>query len=435
MARQKKFRLPKPPRAYSLSAPARKSVLRQFFSRVFCRRNIIILSEHKTQHVPVHPLLQISLLSGFVIFVTWVAYSTGSYVTAQQVLEEKNRKLANASQEKERIGAEFALLRRDLANVLNKGKAGKQADYAKLVQEQYAQGAAPQPVDLATLDKDAANKESTGDDAADQQNAAIAPIIARVEFLENKVQELQEVHDGMIADIRTTTGGKIKELETIIAKTGVKSAPLVRSAEIKVKREEQARARYNRTGDFKADAESNVDGAVDAGDGKGGPYEPVSTTSMLRDRDTDLYFNLKRMMVLNEVVSAMPLAQPIHSARQTSGFGTRIDPFNGRLARHTGLDFAGSYGSPILASADGVVKTAGWQAGYGKAVDVVHGYGFSTKYGHLSAVSVKPGQHVKKGQVIGREGSSGRSTGSHLHYEVRYNDTPLNPKNFLTARR
>jgi murein DD-endopeptidase MepM/ murein hydrolase activator NlpD len=156
---------------------------------------------------------------------------------------------------------------------------------------------------------------------------------------------------------------------------------------------------------------------------------------MLRDRDTDLYFNLKRMMVLNEVVSAMPLAKPINNARMTSGFGTRIDPFNGRLARHTGVDFAGFYGAPILASADGVVKTAGWQAGYGKAVDVVHGYGFSTKYGHMSSITVKAGQYVKKGQVIGREGSTGRSTGSHLHYEVRYNDTPLNPKNFLTARR
>jgi len=102
------------------------------------------------------------------------AYSTGSYVTAQQVLEEKNRKLANASQEKERIGAEFALLRRDLANVLNKGKAAKQGDYAKLVQEQYAKGTTPQPVDLATLDKDSGSKDTFGEDA-DQQNAAIAP--------------------------------------------------------------------------------------------------------------------------------------------------------------------------------------------------------------------------------------------------------------------
>lgn len=388
----------------SRPAGARKSRLKTTLGRVFCRRNIIIISEHKTAHVPVHPVVQLACLAGALGFVTWAAYSTGSYVTAQEVLQEKERKLATTSEENKRIEAEFALLRRDLSKMLEEGDGKELGEYAKMMSEQYnadgsvvAGGAKPS--------------------RAAEQNS----IMARIEYLENKVKDLQQTHNGMIADIRATTGGKIKEFETIIAKTGVKATPIMRSAEAKVKRDEAARERANR-----------ARAAQQAG-GQGGPFVPSSTGAMLRENDAELYFDIKRMMVLNEVVSAMPLARPIGAARTTSGFGTRIDPFNGRLARHTGIDFVGPHGTPILASADGVVKKTGWQNGYGQAVDVVHNYGFSTKYGHLSAITVKPGQYVKKGQMVGRQGSTGRSTGSHLHYEVRYNNVPLNPKNFLTA--
>lgn len=374
-------------------------------SRVFCRRNIIIISEHKTQHVPVHPALQLIGLSALIAFITWVAYSTGSYVTAQQVLAEKNRKLATTSQENERIGAEFALLRRDLVKLLKEGEQGDLGEYAKMMTEQYNEDGTP--VNILAGDKKRGDKSGA--------------ILARIEYLENKVQDLQETHDNMIADIRATTGGKIKEFENIIARTGVKSDPLVRSAEIKVKRDEQARERYKRTREAAAD------------DAQGGPFVPTSTGSLLREQDTELYFDIKRMMVLNEIVSTMPLSRPIGAARLSSGFGTRFDPFNGRLARHTGQDFAAPTGGNVFAANDGVVKDTGWQSGYGKAIDVTHGYGFSTKYGHLSEILVKAGQRVKKGEVIGKVGSTGRSTGPHLHYEVRYNNVPLNPKNFLTA--
>ncbi len=402
MARHDTMKMPKAPRSPS----TRKSRLRMALGRVFCRRNIIIISEHKTQHLPVHPVFQLVCLTGFITLITWFAYSTGSYVTAQQVLKEKDKKLATTSEENARIGAEFALLRRDLVKMLEEGNDEDMGEYAKMMTEQY--NADGTPVSVATA------KTKRGIDQS--------VIMSRIEYLENRVKELQETHNGMIADIRATTGGKIKEFETIIARTGVKADALVRSAEAKIKREEQARERYNRTRE-----------AANADEPRGGPYVPERTGTMLRETDTNLYFNIKRMMVLNEVVGGMPLARPIGKARVTSGYGTRIDPFNGRLAQHTGLDFVGSYGTDILASADGVVKDAGWQSGYGKAIDVTHGYGFSSKYAHLSAIVVKPGQRVKKGQVIGKQGSTGRSTGSHLHYEVRYNDRPLNPKNFLTA--
>lgn len=398
----------KKPRRSAHTATSKRSSIRLFFSRLFCKRNIIIISDHKTQHLPVHPTLQLLGLVACISFVTWASYSTGSYMAAQAVLREKDKKIAITSEENERIGSEFALLRRDLSKLItenNKGNKGAMGEYAKMMAEQYNADGSPK------IAAEASAESSSGID----QNA----ILSRIEFLENKVKHIQDVHEEIMADIRTTTGGKIKELESLIAKTGVNSSPLVKQAELRAKQQEQQKERYERT---------TREG------GSGGPFIPAQTANTLKTEETDLYFNLKRLMRLHDVVSAMPLASPMpKNTRITSGYGTRVDPFNGRLAKHTGIDFAGPYGSAVRASSDGVVKEAGWQSGYGKAVDIVHDFGFSTKYGHLSKWLVKPGQRVKKGDVIALQGSTGRSTGTHLHYEVRYNDRPLNPRKFLQA--
>ncbi len=115
----------------------------------------------------------------------------------------------------------------------------------------------------------------------------------------------------------------------------------------------------------------------------------------------------------------------------TASFGERIDPFNGEGASHSGVDIGSSYGHAVVAPADGVITFADFQGGYGKAVMMDHGHGISTRYGHLSGFAVTPGQHVHRGDTIGYVGTSGRSTGPHLHYEVRINDTPVNPYKYL----
>ncbi len=117
--------------------------------------------------------------------------------------------------------------------------------------------------------------------------------------------------------------------------------------------------------------------------------------------------------------------------RVTASFGERIDPFNGEGAFHMGVDIGSSYGHPVIAPADGVVIGAEFMGGYGKAIILDHGHGISTRYGHLSGFAVTAGQQVHRGDTIGYVGSSGRSTGPHLHYEVRINDTPVNPYKYL----
>jgi murein DD-endopeptidase MepM/ murein hydrolase activator NlpD len=115
----------------------------------------------------------------------------------------------------------------------------------------------------------------------------------------------------------------------------------------------------------------------------------------------------------------------------TGSFGERIDPFNGEGAFHSGVDIASSVGQPVIAPADGTVEFADFLGGYGRAITLDHGHGITTRYGHLASFAVVAGQHVHRGDTIGFVGLSGRSTGPHLHYEVRINDTPVNPYKYL----
>jgi murein DD-endopeptidase MepM/ murein hydrolase activator NlpD len=115
----------------------------------------------------------------------------------------------------------------------------------------------------------------------------------------------------------------------------------------------------------------------------------------------------------------------------TSSFGQRISPFTGRLQMHEGLDICARPGTPVKATAEGVVIYGGWKSDFGKLVTIDHGYGYRTRYGHLSKIYVKNGQRVKRGETVGAVGSTGRSTGPHLHYEVKVRGLPVNPKTYL----
>ena len=166
--------------------------------------------------------------------------------------------------------------------------------------------------------------------------------------------------------------------------------------------------------------------------GQGGPLEPVG-----KDSDStfkQLFSSWKKLDNLQVGAIAVPSEKPVKIAAFTSGYGTRADPFNGSVARHMGIDLAGPMGTPIYATADGNVSAAGFNSGgYGNLIKLDHGRGIETRYGHLSAILVSAGQHVTRGQLIARMGSTGRSTGSHLHYEVRIEGKAVNPIPFMKS--
>jgi murein DD-endopeptidase MepM/ murein hydrolase activator NlpD len=139
------------------------------------------------------------------------------------------------------------------------------------------------------------------------------------------------------------------------------------------------------------------------------------------------------MASLERGLQEIPQVMPADIRSISSGFGYRRDPFNGHAAMHAGLDFRAPYGAPIHAAADGTVSFVGTKSGYGNVVEVSHGNGMITRYAHMSRFASRVGQDVKAGDVIGRIGNSGRSTGPHLHFEVRINGNAVNPRPFLES--
>jgi murein DD-endopeptidase MepM/ murein hydrolase activator NlpD len=169
----------------------------------------------------------------------------------------------------------------------------------------------------------------------------------------------------------------------------------------------------------------------------GGPFVSYRLSPNASPFEKQVYrINVARAQLerLTRTVVAVPLRKPVEGEIDTtSSFGVRIDPFLGRPAMHTGLDFRGDTGEAIRVTAGGMVVSAGWSGGYGRMVEVDHGNGLSTRYGHMSEIDVKLGQVLKVGQTVGRMGSTGRSTGPHLHYETRIDGEAVDPQKFLHA--
>jgi murein DD-endopeptidase MepM/ murein hydrolase activator NlpD len=173
---------------------------------------------------------------------------------------------------------------------------------------------------------------------------------------------------------------------------------------------------------------------VDADD----PYGDASeiNTSALGPADvgfSNLFTSLQRLDGQAKASNNIPSGRPVAKLSLTSNFGVRSDPFNGGARMHKGIDIPGPTGTPIYATADGIVSRAGWASGYGNLVQISHGGGMETRYGHMSKLIVAANSYVHRGQLIGLMGSTGRSTGSHLHYEVRVDGQAINPIPFVAG--
>jgi murein DD-endopeptidase MepM/ murein hydrolase activator NlpD len=186
-------------------------------------------------------------------------------------------------------------------------------------------------------------------------------------------------------------------------------------------------------------------GAPGTQGGQGGPFVPMRTPSLeqlqhmvstldeVADQDTDLLTYFESRLLERRMQSLMvPNSRPV-DVDVGSGFGFRTDPFTGRPALHTGLDFPAEIGTPIHAAAGGVVQTVEWHPAYGRMVEIDHGNGLVTRYAHTSKVFVKVGDLVKRGQIVAAIGTTGRSTGPHLHFEVLVEGVPQDPDKFLAG--
>jgi murein DD-endopeptidase MepM/ murein hydrolase activator NlpD len=164
----------------------------------------------------------------------------------------------------------------------------------------------------------------------------------------------------------------------------------------------------------------------------GGPFQPLNDENF-PDRLDRANTALETLRRVKFTALRLPIQRPVRNGSVSSTYGPRVDPFLGRLAMHTGIDFKVAYGANVVATAPGTVISAGRHGGYGNMVEIRHANGFITRYAHMSRIKVSKGDHVLAGDLVGNVGSTGRSTGPHLHYEIRRNNKPSNPAPFLAA--
>jgi murein DD-endopeptidase MepM/ murein hydrolase activator NlpD len=198
------------------------------------------------------------------------------------------------------------------------------------------------------------------------------------------------------------------------------------------KTSEAIRMIVERTGfSFPAAAEASSGASTETG--IGGPFVEPQEENRFEQSLVALDGALVELERTRDAARKLPLANPLPASDVTSSFGNRLDPFLGRLALHAGIDFRAPSGTRIRSTAAGVVTAAGPAGGYGNMVEIDHGNGVSTRYAHLAVVLVNVGDHVEADQVVAKSGSTGRSTGPHLHYEVRLNGEAVDPIRFLRA--
>jgi murein DD-endopeptidase MepM/ murein hydrolase activator NlpD len=329
-------------------------------------------------------------------------------------LEAVRRVLSMADGRKTALADQVATLQNDLANADQREAQGDLARH--LAEEQIgmlmgqlnaARG------DNAQLTSQIAETQLALTTAVGQREAlqtARRDLTGRIGDLENQLASIQRSQQTIVEKLAARTRNGVDEVEKTVAMTGV-----------------------------------DVDGllliAAHELSGQGGPFIPVKDPpneqggEQLMASVATLDGEVGRLETLQLVLRTLPLTAPIDHYFVASSFGIRRDPFNSRLAFHSGLDLSNSLLSPILSTSPGVVVYAGWMGGYGRLVEIDHGLGVHTRYGHLARIDVKVGDTVDYRQQIGLLGSSGRSTGPHVHYEVLVNGRPLDPMNFLKAGR
>ena len=338
---------------------------------------------------------QIMAIGGAALIVGWLGIATGNLVTGQSAA------VAAKSAELARLQAQLVAMKSTTTAL-----RGEVADRAAAIEKRQAFLAAllTPKHDLAQL---AALLPRSGDMAtAREMLPAGANEIAAGDGLMAPFRKLESAQLAFVDRATGAAEARLRDTQSLIRRLGLDPDRLVAASAFET---------------------------ADATAGVGGPYLPVSAPADAEPKFKSLFLSWKKLQALEAALTVIPSYMPVKSFSYSSGFGVRFDPFTGMSAMHAGVDMAGRQGDPVYAAASGTVSLAGWAGAYGNCVEVAHGKGLSTRYGHLSAILVRPGQAIHQGDVIARMGSTGRSTGTHLHYEVRIDGRAVNPRPYLDA--
>jgi murein DD-endopeptidase MepM/ murein hydrolase activator NlpD len=453
--------------------------------RTFPERQIYIRSDGRVQFFTFGPSLQATLAGLVLIFLGWVAFATVNVVFKDRIITAKDHRFQQMQSAYENRLADLQISYDELNGALvgaeDKFKATadaltvKQNAIAGFLNHKTqvetaisARGADSDTISTAPVMDQGVAGDSVGfsgvppegDDAPDSSLPVMpGPVMAqpRVEkptkssLLNNAwlrigklASALFDRHTPSALEMRTAYAQhpalhKLVEQTQRVVALGDGETSLMSRAEVALNGDVSLlRSAVRRTG---INPDQFLRKAA-AGEGVGGPEIPLDRVHVVGIADSG--FNreylragavLSELDILSSEMSHIPFTTPVAGAAfdRSSGFGPRVDPFTGRYAFHPGVDFAGPWGAAVTATAPGIVIFAGVRGGYGNMVEIDNGLGIHTRYGHLSRITVAAGAKVGKGSVVGRLGSTGRSTGPHVHYEVWYDNVVRNPSNFIEA--
>lgn len=361
-------------------------------SRLFRHKKLVVISDEEIVTLPFGPKIQIAALLLFATVMVWISYSSGKYFAYQELITLKDKEILHTNLTNENLKYQVTDLHRNFVRL-----------------DSY----------FSRIKKIQDNAASDNNSGAKNKDKKATPDKAAAE-----VGKLEQEMRGILVGIHGQINERIGSLESLITSTGV----------------DVRKFKNNNSGLKKAAARSAANNELLNNQNpvlsQGGPFIPADEhlfTTASEIFEQTMESNVDYLLELEKLLRMLPISKPMDRARITSSFGYRKDPINGRRAMHNGMDFVGKYKAKVYAPAPGRVKKAGRNGAYGLFVELDHGNGITTRYGHLSKILVKRSQQLKRGDELGLQGNTGRSTGAHLHYEIRYHNKPLNPYKFIKA--
>ena len=422
--------------------------IQRFVHRAFPERQIHIRTRGRIRFFRIPQWTQVSVAATALLFTGWVGYTTFSFIQHGEIIGAKNTQIADARYAYNDLLADvtsyhsrFTELTRDLE------------DNHNLMLSLVERNATLQ-LSLTTVEKRLRNTEDEREDVA----SARETLRGKLTRIENDMRQLStknfSLRDNLMSvetDLQTVVRDRDHAherntiLQTQVTALEDRLTSLQTAQDIAVeKMTERTMAYIGSLEKIVEIAGIEVDTLIASSEGivtkesQGGPFIPVKPEEpggVLMKKLVRLDDHVNQWETLQTIMARLPLVAPLNTYSITSSFGKRRDPMNKRWSAHYGVDFGAPMRSPIYAPAPGIVKQAGNKGRYGRFIEIDHGSGIFTRYGHLNKIYVKRGQKIDFRHKIGQLGSSGRSTGPHLHYEVVFNGKPRNPMLFIKAGR
>ncbi len=383
---------------------------------LFSTKEIIFRSQGRAKVLRISSRVQVIFLAMVLCVACWSFYSYHMYHKSGRILKDKDIELVETRDAYVDLMTDFMALHKNIGAMLNSLDSKKNKDIEKyrkqalLVEDKIKQIASKKDW-VANVNVD---EKTSLNDALLQRDLAISErdeLREQIEELEETIDELKSAEMEVMDKIKSLSSKELNKIKGVFSDI---NKPLKR------------RGLY-----FNPLANSKKKNA------KGGPYIPQKNKvqdKKLDDKVSTIFQNVDDTLYYREVMKSVPIGKPVWSYWVTSQYGKRTDPFKKTKATHKGVDLASRTGNKINIRANGKVTRAEYAGGYGNLVVVDHGNGFQTKYAHLHKIYVKKGAYLEIGDTIGEVGSTGRSTGPHLHYEILYQGRDIDPMPFIKAK-